>query len=388
MMSVAVQHTWPSEDPISDLSMLFASAPLGLARCSADGALVPLNAAMERILSDSGLQGWPILLASLLPEQRRGECERLLHEISAGTRDSFAIDSPAENLSIHWTVWRPRSAKGAWLDPLASAHETPLQPDPEQKNARLATAGRLLSSVAHDFNNWITGILLYSDLLLSSMDSGNPARKYAQEIRDAGVHATGFVRQLLSFTKPASSQPQLLSLNDIAEGMHAILLRLMGENIQVNLQLDPNIGLVKIDATQAQQIFLNLVLNSRDALPRGGQILIATSDCKVQSLNGNSRVLFPCVLLSVEDNGTGMDAGTRAHIFEPFFTTKAGKGTGLGLSTVHGIVTGNGGLIHIDSELKRGTRVTVLLPVASGQSAPARSPNDFYLQSGEVPSSN
>ncbi len=387
-MSVAVQRTWPPESPISDFAMLFAVAPVGIARCSLQGMLVPLNVAMERILADSGMHAAHLLLPSLLPEKHRADCEGFLRQMAGGTRDSFQLDFLAGNHAIHWTVWRPRSEEGAWQDPLALALERLLDPEQEHRNVRLETAGRLVSSVAHDFNNWITGVQLYSDLLLSSIDSNHPARKYVEEIRNAGVHATGFVRQLLSLTKPASCQPQLLSLNDIVEGMRNMLLRLMGENIHLRFQLDRKIGLVKIDPTQAQQILLNLVLNARDAMPHGGEIVIGTSDCKVQSLNGSTRSFFPCALFTVEDHGTGIDAAIRSRIFEPFFTTKAGKGTGLGLATVHEIVTSNGGLIHVDTEPGQGTRVTVLLPVIPKQPAPARSTNDFYPRNGEVPSSN
>ena len=153
------------------------------------------------------------------------------------------------------------------------------------------------------------------------------------------------------------------------------------------MKLDPNLGLVKIDPAQAQQILLNLVLNSRDALPAGGQITVTTSDCKLQSLSGTTDAFFPCALLTVQDNGTGMDAETQSHLFETFFTTKANKGTGLGLATVHEIVTGNGGLIHVDSEPGRGTRVTILLPVSSEKSIPTCDCDDFFPRPGEVLSS-
>jgi two-component system, cell cycle sensor histidine kinase and response regulator CckA len=183
--------------------------------------------------------------------------------------------------------------------------------------------------------------------------------------------------------RPAKLELRLLSLNEMAEGMRNLLLRLIGENIELRLDLDPNLGLVKMDATQAQQILLNLVLNSRDAMPSGGQISVSTSNCRMQILrqpsaneldvegkrpdlssSENDDLLLPCALLVVRDNGQGMDAQTRAHLFEAFFTTKSGgKGTGLGLATVYDIVTGSGGLIHVDSLPGCGTRFSVLLPL-------------------------
>lgn len=235
---------------------------------------------------------------------------------------------------------------------------------------RLETVGRLAGGVAHDFNNLLTGILLYCDLLLASMEPLHRARRYAEEIRKAGMQATGLIRQLLAVARPSNSQPQLLSLNEVAEGMRNLLLRLIGENIELELKLDPNLGVVKMDPTQAQQILLNLVLNARDALPHGGTITVETRNCNIQVFSESpatsSRVSLPCALFMVEDNGVGMDDQTRAHLFEPFFTTKGGKGNGLGLASVHEIVTTNGGLICVDSEVGQGTRFSVLLPLVGG----------------------
>jgi signal transduction histidine kinase len=148
--------------------------------------------------------------------------------------------------------------------------------------------------------------------------------------------------------------------------MRNLLLRLIGENIELQFHLDPNLGLVKMDPTQCQQILLNLVLNARDALPAGGQVTVETSNCKVQVLTetpSGSPTSLPCALFRVADNGSGMDAATRAYLFEAFFTTKADKGSGLGLATVFDIVTSNGGLIHVDSAPACGARISVLLPL-------------------------
>jgi signal transduction histidine kinase len=207
-------------------------------------------------------------------------------------------------------------------------------------------------------------------------------RKYAEEIRNAGMQATGLVRQLLAVARPANSEPRLLSLNEIAEGMSNLLVRLIGENIDLQFHLDPNLGLIKMDPTQSQQILLNLVLNARDAMPGGGQITVETSNCKVQvltetSLGESSPTSLPCALFVVADNGSGMDAATRDHLFEAFFTTKVGKGTGLGLATVHDIVTRNGGLIHVDSAPACGTRVSVLLPLVSLAVMDSQNSHDF-----------
>ena len=252
---------------------------------------------------------------------------------------------------------------------------------------RLESVGRLAGGVAHDFNNLLTGVLLYCDLILA-LQPENRVRRYVEEIRNAGIQATGLVRQLLAVARPATCDPRLLSLNDIAEGMRNLLTRLIGENIELQFHLDAELGLVRMDPTQAQQILLNLVLNARDALPGGGWIAIETRNCQIEIVtdrgvshprSGATGVAsLPCALFVVADNGDGMDAATQSHVFEAFFTTKpAGKGTGLGLSTVHDIVTSNGGLIHVDSAPARGTRITILLPLvpeAAQTSQPVNTP--------------
>jgi len=307
------------------------------------------------------------------------ESERLLRELFDGERESVHIDSAPNRLNgrpLRWNAWRVPASASESECVLALAEELP-EPNPEAHQAeqrlrqaeRLEAVGRLAGGVAHDFNNLLTGVLLYCDLLMAHLEPCHRVRKYAEEIRKAGLQATGLVRQLLAVARPASSEPRLLSLNEIAEGMRNLLTRLIGENIELELRLDSNLGLIKMDPTQAQQILLNLVLNARDAMPTGGQITIETRNGKVQvltdqALGSENAAVLPCALFVVADNGSGMDAATRAHLFEAFFTTKTGgKGTGLGLATVYDIVTRNGGLIHVDSALARGTRVTVLLPL-------------------------
>ncbi len=278
---------------------------------------------------------------------------------------------------------------------------------------QLESVGRLAGGVAHDFNNLLTGVLLYCDLILA-VDSDDRVRRYATEIRNAGIQATGLVRQLLAVSRPTNHDPRLLSLNETAEGLRELLARLIGENIELRFRLSPNLGLVRMDPTQAQQILLNLVLNARDAMPGGGQITVETSNCRLQIVSDSTsdsteahkiarnessfaasssarRVAsLPCVLFVVEDNGAGMDAATQSHLFEAFFTTKPiGKGTGLGLATVHDIVTGNGGLIHVESALTRGTQITVLLPQilqAAQDSKPITEPQaiEGVLPAGEA----
>jgi two-component system, cell cycle sensor histidine kinase and response regulator CckA len=247
-------------------------------------------------------------------------------------------------------------------------------PDEEQRLRRAASlesVGRLAAGVAHDFNNLLTGILLYCDLLLATLEQAHRGRKYAEEIRGASLQGAALIRQLLAVTRPGQGEAVPLCLNSIIEGMCTLLRRLIGETIELQCQLDLDLGLVEMIPAQAQQILLNLVLNARDALPSGGQIRVETRNCRLQVLTDpqattHPAASFPCVLFTVADDGCGMDAETRAHLFEPLFTTKeAGKGTGLGMATVHDIVARLGGLLHVESHPARGTRVTVVLPSVS-----------------------
>ena len=401
-MSAAAEIPWTPQDSNAELHPLLENAPLGLAQCQRAGNITALSPALEQMLGGRSRIARCLNFADLVDPQDRAKAERLLGELFESRRDSFQMDSAsrAGNLRpLHWTAWR---VAGANNDPdyaLVLAEDATRSQQAEQRlrqAERLEAVGRLAGGVAHDFNNLLTGVLLYCDLLMAHLEPCHRVRKYAEEIRNAGMQATGLVRQLLAVARPTTCEPRLLLLNEIAEGMRNLLARLIGENIELNFNLDPNLGLIKMDATQCQQILLNLVLNARDAVSGavsgvtsgGGQITIETCNCKVQVLtatdsgplssgatnsgatnssapnSGAGRpALLPCALFVVADNGSGMDAGTRAHLFEAFFTTKAGKGTGLGLATVYNIVSSNGGLIHVDSAPSCGTRVSVLLPL-------------------------
>jgi two-component system, cell cycle sensor histidine kinase and response regulator CckA len=370
-MSTATEITWTPRDSKSELNPLFENAPFAMAQCQRSGNIIALNSMLERMLRNtSGI----VRFGDLIPPDGRADAERMLAELFARQRDSFQIDSHtagATGRSVRWTAWRVPGTNGNPDSALVWAEDSPRDLDAEQRlrqAERLEAVGRLAGGVAHDFNNLLTGVLLYCDLLMAHLEPCHRVRKYAEEIRKAGMQATGLVRQLLVVARPTNSEPRPLSLNEIADGMRNLLARLIGENIELKFQLDPNLGLIRMDPTQCQQILLNLVLNARDAMPGGGHITVETSNCKVQVLaettpaTGRAAVL-PCALFVVADNGSGMDDATRSRLFEAFFTTKAGEGTGLGLATVHDIVTSNGGLIHVESAPACGARVSVLLPL-------------------------
>ncbi|MGA9977280.1 MAG: ATP-binding protein [Candidatus Sulfotelmatobacter sp.] len=363
---------------------LFPNAPVAVARCTPSGVITAANPAFERLLGINLRSSSCLLLSALIQTTDREEMDGLFREMIAGGRESFQIENQIRNQNaqetagsgstswVKWTVWRAPSSGAASVCAVAMAEDATANHYSLRRvreAGRLEALGRLASGVAHDFNNLLTGVALYSDLLLAGLESGSSLRRYAEEIRDASMHASGLVRQLLAVARSQNHAPHMLSLNVVAEGMKELLLRLIGENIELVYKLDPELGAVRMDSTQAQQILLNLVLNARDAMPEGGRITLETRKCGLQIVSGSAvekpgPLELPCALFVVSDNGQGMDAQTQQHVFEAFFSTKPpGEGTGLGLSTVCDIVTNNGGLIHIDSEWKQGTRVSVILPL-------------------------
>jgi signal transduction histidine kinase len=380
-MNAATPFPW-SDPPVGDSARtsfrsIFEHSPVAAARCDQTGVILERNLAFEQALDPELVHQSSLGLRDLVSLQERDATESLLRELFDGVRDSIRMDGGTATPSLvptNWTAWRQPGTGDEATHLFVIGERTRMMGPPEDsllQAQRWEAVGRLAGGVVHDFNNLLTGVMLYCDLLLSSLDSQDRRRRYADEIRSAVIQATGLVKQLLIFARPPARQLRLLSLNRIIEAMRDILSRLIGENIVLEFRLDPDLGLIRIDQAQAQQILLNLVLNARDALPEGGRIVVETSNCKFQTVAGSrlarqGAAAFPCVLLAVGDNGLGMDTKTRQRLFEPFFKTKsAGKGTGLGLTTVRSIVTASCGLIHVESEPGRGTRVMILLPRAS-----------------------
>jgi len=233
---------------------------------------------------------------------------------------------------------------------------------------KMESVGRLAAGIAHDFNNVLTVISGLAELVQRALPEGAPAHADLETILRAGAHAAELTNQLLAFSRKQVLQPRVVSLNALIDESKALLLRVLGSHIQVGVQLERELELVRVDPSQLQQVLLNLVVNSRDAMPDGGTLSIATRNVSVDPRTappGAELQPGPYVLLEVKDSGTGMDAATRAQIFEPFFTTKrAGQGTGLGLSTVHGIIKQSGGEVLVESQLGAGTRFEIYLPVA------------------------
>jgi len=244
--------------------------------------------------------------------------------------------------------------------------------DQLRQSQKLQAVGELAGGVAHDFNNLLMVVKGHAEMLADrlprdSADRQNPALQNVEQIQQAAERAAALTRQLLAFSRMQVLQPRVLDLNEVVAGMIQMVSRVIGANIELAFLPGANLGRVKADPSQIEQVALNLVVNARDAMPDGGRLTIETSNVQLERDYATQHAVVdpgPYVMLTVSDSGTGMDAATKARIFEPFFTTKAqGRGTGLGLATVYGVVKQSGGYVWVYSELGHGTTFKVYLPM-------------------------
>ncbi len=239
---------------------------------------------------------------------------------------------------------------------------------------KMEAVGRLAAGVVHDFNNVLSSIMGYGNLMLLKLPEGDPLRENARRICHNVDRASELIRQLLTFSRKQPASPKVVDLNHVVRQTAPMVTGVLGEGIAFDLLLEAESGRVVVDPLQMEQVLLNLAVNARDAMPHGGVLSIGTEEV---FLDDGHRDWDPSiepgryVLLSVGDTGTGMDDRTRRHLFEPFFTTKAkGEGTGLGLATVYGIIRGNQGHIRVESAVRRGSSFRIYLPRAAGVNGP------------------
>ena len=314
-------------------------------------------------------------ISVLAPPARRDEIPDILNRIKSGERveyfESVRVRKDGQHLNVSISVSPIRDARGDIVGASIIARDVTGQRRAEdllRQAQKMEAVGRLAGGVAHDFNN-ILGIVTACCELLSSRIQMEGAAQYIENIQEAAKRGASLTRQLLAFSRrQASIQPRLLDLNESLREVIKLLRPLMGDDVQVIVRQGTESAVVEADPAQIDQIVLNIAVNARDAMPKGGKLILETS---IQEFDAALADRHPplkegrYVLLAISDNGCGMDSVTITKIFDPFFTTKeVGKGTGLGLATVYGIVKHNGGHIWVYSELNRGTTFKIYLPAA------------------------
>ena len=355
-----------------------------IAMTGVDGAILYANLAFERMTGFSaaelrGRSAREVLDMGRTPHGVRRDLARTLSSRRAWRGELTGARKDGAVFSWQSTVTPVRDAGGAVMAFLAICQDATARQDLEarlRQSQKMEAIGRLAGGIAHDFNNLLTVVTGYSDQLVAELDGQAPLQRAAEAIRAAASRASGLTRQLLAFSRRQMLAPRPLDLNAVVTDMDKLLRRLIGDDIRLVLNLTPGPARVKADPSQLEQVVMNLAINARDAMPGGGTLTIETA---VEDLDASFAAthagLVPgrYVMLSVEDDGCGMDAGTMAHLFEPFFTTKEiGKGTGLGLSTTYGIVKQSDGYIYARSEVGNGARFAVCLPcLEAGEDAAA-----------------
>ena len=352
---------------------LLEAAPDAILESDAEGRILVANAAAEKIFGLTRAELLACRIEDLVPEELRGRYieqrtaffadprigpPEYSHDYIARRKDGTAI--PVEiNLSPVRTG-RGKSVTCIIRD--ATARK--LLEEQSGQSQRLEALGRLAGGIAHDFNNLLTIIGGYGQMLVDAMDGRNPLRKDVEPIVEAANRASALTRQLLAFSRRQVMQPKVVDLNRLITKMNKMLRRVIGEDIELKLALRPDLGRTKADAGQIEQVLMNLAVNARDAMPKGGSLSITTDNYQAAA-DHDAAGLPPgdYVSLTFSDTGIGMDEYTRAHVFEPFFTTKEkGKGTGLGLATAYGIITQAGGEIRVDSAPGHGASFRIYLP--------------------------
>jgi len=351
----AVAHIREPEHPL-DPALVMAGLdrfPSGFALVESGRILYANSAFLKTLRQEAGQDLRGCYLTDLLPEETRYQDAS---EIEIGTPQLSRIEVVATDFKKDSRALRILNVRAVPL---------PLEDDiAKWKSLEAEAVGRSAPGIAHDFGNVLTGILLYADLLIEEL-AEDCFRRHAEAIRRTTMDGVNLVQRLMVSAEGGEISIEPSSINRVISEMTSLLTRMVGQNIEIQEQLEEPLGLVKMDFLQVHQIILNLVINAKDAMPAGGKIILASKKCRFKFSRGAKEIrkLIPAVEFSVSDTGMGMDNKTLARAFEPFFTTKGrSRGKGLGMSMVQSIVHQAGGEIEIESAVGKGTRVTIRLP--------------------------
>ncbi len=349
---------------------LVTNAPYGICGCDFAGNLVDVNPALVSILGySSGAELIGRNLSSFYSDPQQwftvADHFRLMHPFNGISTEWSRKDGSLVGVRLSGRT--VRSGENAVSFELFAEDVTERRALEQQlrQSQKMEAVGRLAGGIAHDFNNLLMVISGYGELLLERVGTDPQLHAPAQEIANAADRATGLTRQLLAFSRKQMLAPKVLDLNAIVSENFRMLDRVIGEDVDIVVVPGPQLGTVKADPGQIEQVIMNLAVNARDSMPHGGKLTIETANVtldKNYARRHSSVEPGEYVMLCVTDTGCGMDAETQSHIFEPFFTTKGPKGTGLGLSTAYGIVKQSGGYIWVYSELGKGTSFKLYLP--------------------------
>ena len=363
------------------LETLLSMLPLGFALADRDGRFLFLNEAFARAAGIEG-QATPVYPSDLVVREDKGVVADTVRRFASGPPMSGDIAvrlraRPDDPVALSIAGARGLGDATVLLSLKDNAEESRLKRQVAQAT-KMQAVGQLAGGVAHDFNNILTAIIGHCDLMLMRHTPGDSDYDDIQQIRANSNRAASLTRQLLAFSRQQTLRPQVLQLPDVVSEVFNLLKRLLGETVTLTVKHGRNLGPVRADPGQLEQVIVNLAVNARDAMPGGGTLTLQTfavSNAEVRRMNSDILPIGDYTAISMADTGTGIPAEVLPKIFEPFFTTKeVGKGTGLGLSTVYGIVKQSGGFIFAESEVGQGTTFVIYLPVHKSEASIAAAP--------------
>jgi len=370
---------------LAHVEQLLSTLPLGLALVDRDGRFLFANDSFARVIDIPSEQLPPYPGDLVIAEDKAAVLESI-RRYGSGSASSGDIavrlkERPDEVIALSIAGVRGLGEAAVLLGLKDNIEEIKLKRQVAQQT-KMESIGQLAGGVAHDFNNILTAIIGYCDLMLLRHQPGDGDYDDIQQIKNNSNRAASLTRQLLAFSRQQTLRPQVLQLADVVADVSSLLKRLLGETVRLELHHGRAMGAIRADPGQLEQVIINLGVNARDAMPKGGVVHISTKKVTQDEVRAMGSDILPIgdyVLLSVEDSGVGISKENLTKIFEPFFTTKeVGKGTGLGLSTVYGIVKQSGGFIFAESELGQGTRFDIYLPVHVGEAPAEPAKREFY----------